>query len=92
MSATIGYQAQASAGGGTGSASGVDPSITSWAQLAAIPTAGVAKPIVKVWVDAVTHASRVTELRAGTDATDTANGVQRPDDYGASNQFVWFQA
>lgn len=92
MSGSIGFIPSSTGGSSGGSSSGVDASITSWALLAAIPTAGVAKPIVKVWVDAVTHANRVTELRAGTDATDTANGVQRPNDYGPSNQFVWYQA
>lgn len=92
MSGSIGFIPSSTGGSSGGSSSGVDSSITSWAQLAAIPTAGVAKPIVKVWVEALTLAHKVTELRAGTDATDTANGIQRPDDYGPSNQYVWYQA
>jgi hypothetical protein len=92
VSGSIGFIPSSTSGSSGGSSSGVDASITSWAQLAAIPTAGESKPIVKVWVEAGDHAAKTTELRAGTDATDTANGIQRPNDYGPSNQFVWYQA
>lgn len=69
----------------------VDASITSWAQLAAIPTASLAVPVIKIWREASTSLYHFTILLAGTDATDTANGLQRPNDYGAGNQKVWYQ-
>ena len=80
------------ASGGT-SESGVDASINSWAQLAAIPTSGQPQPIVKVWVDSAVSPpkTRTTQTRAGTDATNTPAGIQRPNDYSASNQFVWYE-
>jgi hypothetical protein len=69
----------------------VDPAISTWAQLAAIPTTGVAVGAVKIWVDSATGVLKATQLLAGTDATDTASGIQRPDDYnGATNAKVWY--
>lgn len=71
----------------------VDNSIHTWAQLAAVPTAGLTVPVIKLWFETATALYRVTVLQAGTDATDTANGIQRPDDYdGATNAKVWYQA
>lgn len=68
-------------------------SIQSWADLAAIKTLGLPKPQIRIWVDADTGLFKVTQLRAGTDETDTANGIQRPDDYASpGNEFVWYQA
>lgn len=70
-----------------------DPSITSWEELAAIPTTNLVVPVIKFWLEAATMLYRVTVLKAGTDATDTANGIQRPADYnGATNAKVWYQA
>lgn len=72
-------------------ASGIDPSITSTAQLAAIATASVTAPIIKIWVDATEGTSQVWILRDSTAATES--GVQRPNDYNAStNAKVWFRA
>lgn len=65
--------------------------ITSWAELAALPTIGLPLPQLRIWVDSTELVFRATQLRAGTDATDTANGIQRPDDYNAtSNARVWY--
>lgn len=76
---------------GSGSGSGIDSSITSWAELQAVATVGLTLGATKMFVD--TNNSLVTVvLRAGTDATDTANGVARPSDYNAStNAKVWLQ-
>lgn len=70
-----------------------DESITSWAELAALTTVGLTVPVVKFWLEASTMLYRVTVLKAGTDATDVSNGIQRPDDYDAvTNAVVWYQA
>lgn len=71
----------------------VDNSITTWAQLAAVATTGLTVPVMKIWFEPATLLFHVTVLRAGIDATDTANGIQRPDDYNAgTNAKVWYQA
>lgn len=67
----------------------VDPSISSWAQLAAIPTVGDAAGSIKIWVESATGILRATQLLVGSDATDTASGIQRPDDW-ASSGLVWY--
>jgi hypothetical protein len=69
----------------------VDASITSWAQLAAVATADLDVPVIKIWREAATSLYHFTILLAGTDATDTANGIQRPNDYAAANHKVWYQ-
>jgi hypothetical protein len=70
----------------------IDNSITSWAQLAAVTTVAVAVGTSKAWVEASTLTLKVTQLLAGTVATDTAEGLQRPNDYNAStNAKVWHQ-
>jgi len=70
----------------------VNTGITSWAQLAAVTTTTLPLASVIAWVEASTLILIVTQLLAGTDATDTANGVQRPNDFNSStNAKVWFQ-
>lgn len=92
MSTTIAGIPVVTTGSGTGSQSGVDPNIKSWAQLAAVVTVGLAVGTLKVWKNDADGAHKVTELRAGTDATDTANGIQRPADYAdPANAKVWYQ-
>jgi hypothetical protein len=78
-------------GGGSGLVP-VNNDVHSWAELAAVPTVGAAVPTIMLWFETATSLYRVTVLQAGTDATDTANGIQRPDDYAAANQNVWYQA
>lgn len=68
---------------------GVDGAITSWAELAAIPTTDLTVGTIKLWVDSATDIMMGTQLVAGTEATDTASGVTRPDDYSASNEKYW---
>lgn len=80
-----------SGGGGSGGTSGVNQSVTSWTELAAIATAALSIPQVIVWVNAADDSFHVTQLRAGTDATDTAAGIQRPDDYNdPANTRCWY--
>lgn len=80
-----------SGGGSVSSSSGIDSAITSWAELQAVSTANTAVGTSKMWIDSNNVLFTVV-LRAGTDATDTANGVARPDDYNAStNAKVWLQ-
>lgn len=74
---------------GTGGSSGVDPSIGTLAQLAAIPTTTLTPPVIKLWMNESTGMLETWRLLAGTDAT--ASGIQRPDDWAAS-QKVWYQA
>lgn len=73
-------------------ASGLDPNVRSWSELAAVETAFLPLPIVKIWVESETGMQRTTRLLASTEATNTDNGVQRPNDYGPLNQRVWFAA
>lgn len=69
----------------------IDPTVNSWATLAAVPTTNLAVGALKIWVDPTTGLLKATQLLAGTDATDTASGIQRPNDYdGATNAKVWF--
>lgn len=85
------YPPASTGGSGPSGPSGVDSEVTSWAELAAIATAALTKPVVVVWVAAIDNSNHITQLRAGTDATDTAAGIQRPDDYNAvTNAYVWY--
>jgi hypothetical protein len=83
---------QPGGGSGSGGGSGVNNNVSSWAELAALPTTSLTKPYSIIWVESSTGIAHTTQLRAGTDATDTASGIQRPDDYGVSNQYVWYEA
>jgi len=61
--------------------------ITDFAGLSALVTASGGVQCVIV---AIAGSPRMWELVAGTDATDTASGIQRPDDFDAStNAYVW---
>lgn len=80
------------AGPGVAGSTGVDSSITSEATLAAVITANLTVPVVKVWVNAADLTIQVWVLKAGTDAT-SAGSVRRPNDYNAStNAKVWYRA
>jgi hypothetical protein len=75
---------------GTGGV-GLNPGVTTWAELQALATIGVIGTGTTIlWVDSDTGLFKATQLRAGTDATDTANGVARPNDYSVSNERVWY--
>ncbi len=74
----------AAAGGG-----GVDGSISSWAELAAIPTASLPARTIKFWVNDAEGVMKGTQLLAGVDATDTASGIQRADDWPTTG-LIWF--
>lgn len=89
---TQGQYNPGSSGSGTGGNSGVDPSITTLAQLAAVPTINLTPPVVKVWILEADGSTQVWRLLAGTDAT-VSGSIQRPDDYAAStNEKVWYRA
>lgn len=84
--------APGSAASGTGGTTGVDTSITTLAQLAAIPTVNLTPPVIKIWVQASDGLAQTWQLRVSTAATDPGS-VQRPTDYNAStNAKVWFKA
>lgn len=71
----------------------IDNTVHTWADLANVPTVGATVPVIKIWFETATALYRVTVLQTGTDATDTANGIQRPADYNAgTNAKVWYQA
>lgn len=70
---------------------GADRYVTSWAELAALSTAAFPTDYKIYWVEEETGLLRVTQLRAGTNATDTPAGIQRPDDYSdPENKRVWY--
>lgn len=73
---------------GTNLTSRFRPDITSWAELAAVATYGATLPVMLEWYDESVPVLRSVVLRLGSDATDTANGVQRPNDYTTA---VWYQ-
>lgn len=69
----------------------VDNTINSWADLAAIATADLTVPVLKLWVNDADGLLKATQLLAGSDATDTASGIQQPSDFNAgTNAKVWF--
>lgn len=71
----------------------LEPGITSWSDLAAFSTTGMPTGTIKIWVNAATGIEITVRLLDGTDATNTANGIQRPNDYAnPGNARVWYQA
>jgi hypothetical protein len=85
------YRRGDAAGPGVAGNSGVDATITTEAQLAAIITSNLTVPKVKVWVLAADKTLQVWVLQAGTDA-NIAGSVRRPDDYnGSTNAKVWYK-
>jgi len=80
------------AGPGVAGSTGVDASITTEAQLAAIVTTNLTVPAIKVWVLDADLTVQIWVLKAGTDAS-VSGSVRRPDDYNAStNAKVWYRA
>lgn len=75
---------------GPAASQGWDSGITSLTDLAAVVTVGLVVPFIKSWINANTGTVEVWRLLAGTDAT--GDGAQRPDDYSANNQKVWYKA
>lgn len=69
------------------------PGVSSWAQLQALPTINyIGTNSTILWVESATGLFKATQLRTGTDATDTASGIARPDDYASpGNERVWYQ-
>lgn len=71
----------------------IEPGVTTWDLLAALSTTGMPTGTIKEWVNAASGIAIVVRLLDGTDPTDTANGVQRPNDYAdPGNARVWYQA
>lgn len=70
----------------------VDSTITTEAQLSAIPTTGLTVPVLKLWVLEADGSLQAWRLLAGTDAS-VAGSIRRPDDYNAvTNAKVWYRA
>lgn len=77
-------------GGGGTAATGVDATITTVAQLQAIPMVGVALPVVKVFANTDTFSQDMWRARLGSDATDIPGGIARANDW-ASSGVVWYR-
>lgn len=77
-------------GGGAGKAiSGVDPSIESEDDLAAIVMVGATLPVVKVWTNVDQGSSETWRAILASDASDPGS-VRRADDWATSGA-VWFR-
>jgi hypothetical protein len=72
--------------------SGVYEQITSWSDLASIPTESIITPVIVVWIELATGQIKTTQLRMGADETNIIDGIQRPNDWAANNQKVWYEA
>lgn len=70
--------------------SGFRPDITTWGELADVITAGSTPPFILSWEDPSVPIMRTVVGMVGSDATDTASGVQRAGDWAASG-IVWYQ-
>jgi hypothetical protein len=69
-----------------------DSAVTSWEELAALETVSRSLNSLVFWVELTTGLLQVVQIRTSTAATDTASGVQRPDDYDdPDNTRVWFK-
>lgn len=76
-----------------GSNSRIEPDVHTWADLAALYTTGYQTNTIKIWVEAATGVTHTVRLLEGTDETDTASGIQRPNDYSnPGNARVWYEA
>ncbi len=62
--------------------------IANWNDLAGIATFGATLPVIVEWYDAPAQLLRACVLQLSSLPTDTANGVQRPNDYTTA---VWIQ-
>jgi hypothetical protein len=72
--------------------SGFYSSVHSWANLAALSTVLASVNSIVEWYDTSASLMRTTVLLTSTEATDTSQGMQRPDDYnGSTNAKVWYQ-
>jgi hypothetical protein len=72
---------------GTGTTPAIDPGITSLAQLLAVSTVGLAKPCMKLWINAADGTSQLWILQPFT-----GGGGQQPNDYSASNVCAWYKS
>lgn len=77
---------------GTYLVSGFRPDISTWDELASVETYGATLPVILEWYDPTIPILRSVVLQTGTLATDTSQGVQRPDDFDVTlNSNEWFQ-
>ncbi len=76
-------------GGGGTAASGVDRTITSEDELAAIPMDGADFPVLKVWANTSQGTSEMWRAISSSAANDPGS-VRRADDWATSNA-VWFR-
>ena len=71
----------------------IEPNVGTWADLAALSTTGYQNGTIKIWIETATGETKTVRLLPGTDPTDTASGIQRPNDYAnPGNARVWYQA
>jgi hypothetical protein len=71
---------------GTGTTPGIDPNITSIAQLQAVSTVILATPAIKIWVETATGLTHVSKLMAD------GNGNVVPNDYTAAAPKSWYDS
>ncbi len=77
-------------GGGGAGVSGVDATLTSTADLTAIPMVGKTPPILKVFSNETSLTMEMWRALASSAADDPTNGVARADDW-ATSGIVWFR-
>lgn len=81
--------------GGEDVSGGVDVTITSVEDLAAVATTGItvgSAAAIKLWIDAETGVFQAWQLVAQTYAHDPAEGIVRPDDFDlTTNAKVWLK-
>lgn len=71
----------------------IEPNVHTWADLAALSTTGCEDNTIKIWVEQTSGETITVRLLPGTDVTNTASGIQRPNDYAnPGNARVWYQA
>jgi hypothetical protein len=69
-----------------------DVAVRTWDELAALETVSRSLNSLVFWVEAATGLLQVVQLRAGSDASDPANGIQRPSDWSdPDNLRVWYK-
>jgi hypothetical protein len=70
----------------------IDTTITDETHLAAVATALLTPPVIRIWIQTVDNTTQTWILRAGTDAAE-AGSIVRPTDYNAgTNAKVWYRS
>lgn len=73
-----------------GNPSGIDTSITSVTDLAAVPTTQLTLPVIKEWINAADGTFQVWYGYLST--AETGDGIQRANDFTDARPFTWFRS